>query len=76
MIVHVLQIYLLELVICQLCILETREGGAGLLPIYEIVRICGENSLLFKHCQVYDKPPLKYMTDPVFHHCYMNGRIF
>ena len=60
MIVHVLQIYLLELVICQLCILETREGGgggAGLLPIYEIVQICGENSLLFKHCQVYNKPP-------------------
>ena len=52
---------------------EVRDGG-GYLPIYGIVRMWGPNSPLFKHCQVYNKPPFskkKYMTDPVFHHCYI-----
>ena len=54
-------------------------GGGGVLPIYDIVRMCGANIPPFQRCQVYDKPPLskkKYITDPVFHHCYMNGTIF
>ena len=54
-------------------------AGGGLLPIYDIVRMCGANSPLFQRCQVYGKAPFskkKYMTGQVFHHCYMNGLIF
>ena len=54
-------------------------GGGGLLHIYDIIRMCGANSPLFQRCQVYDKPPFskkKYMTDPVFHHCYFLTTLF
>ena len=54
-------------------------GGGGGGAIYDILRICGANSPLFQCGQVYAKPPFskkKYMTDPVFHHIYVNGRIF
>ena len=58
-------------------IVTLSRGGGG--AIYDIVRMCGANSPLLQRCQVYDKPPFskkKYMTDPVFHYCYMNGPIF
>ena len=49
------------------------------LCIYDIVWMCGPNSPPFQRFQVYDKPPFskkKYLTDPVFYHCYINGPIF
>ena len=52
--------------------LFTQAGGGG--GGNYLVRMCGANSPLFQRCQVYDKPPFskkKYITDPVFHLCYM-----
>ena len=36
-------------------------------------RMCGANSPLFQHCQVYYKLPF---SKKKYHHCYMNGPIF
>ena len=41
--------------------------------------MCVPNSLLFHRCQEYDKSPFskkKYMTDPVFNHCYILTSLF
>ena len=46
-------------------------GGGGLLPIYDIVRICMPKSPIFQRCQVNGKLTFfkeKYMTGPIFHH--------
>ena len=63
-----------ELITSTLLISYNRRG---LLPIYDTLRMCGPNSPLFSAARLSISPYfflfLKYMTDPYFLDCDMNG---